>query len=775
MAKSVSFKVDLRSGGKTVGSVRMDLGCAEVVVGRSHKCALCTPEEDHSVSGRHLRLYWRGKSLYAEDAGSRNGVYCRGARLAKAQKVASGDMFAIGNSIVVCESIEVREKSSAAAHHRLERMNGDDAGKQIEIVPKKGEEAFTIGLDPGCSLVLPDMLVSRRHAELVEREDGECWIRDLGSRNGTYVNGEVLRGKERLLKDNDTITIAYFDLRFLDKGVRHARFFLLLKLFAVAATLCVLGGLYVAWVSAGATVEDHIKAARAHASSTDFAAASASLGSARMSRNADRYRAQIDALDTQIDMWRKTWSGWQQAQQLLAGGRFKMAQKVLDPLTSGALDAWVWNGTTAIEEKRNAEFAAKALRWLYDAVDVLDRATDGQPNQQADAIKEKAVPFAKFMEESKKRFAAQPSLKRLEQEMSGVFKRMSVVQRGFERVDECIAKLDAANPDFAKLTEQLDGIVRDKSLHSSVRAYADRYKQPCAELAAAKTFIRNEFDDLNAMRFEAVRSRADGLKLPSIELCSRHPQLSDHRHKLEGHHADAQNYAENLGTMVNGLSAIGVVNGDCGKALTRVLDVQSWNKALTFSCFDEKPPATRRSEPSGIYDALLGVEFTFQSLRALPDNYNGWCLRMIEFSPHVVEARKAFEYIEVFVRYLEERPKWLRRGELGAFWKSCVDLMAKREELIKFLASYKGEERAELVTGFYHGWFSRQFDPVRRNDISARFKALQRKVSALCEQYAESSDPLKQIDIRGKILAVGLPGDSLIHSKWVQKFEGGSR
>ena len=148
---------------------------------------------------------------------------------------------------------------------------------------------------------------------------------------------------------------------------------------------------------------------------------------------------------------------------------------------------------------------------------------------------------------------------------------------------------------------------------------------------------------------------------------------------------------------------------------------------------------------------------------------------MIGFSPDVVEARKALEYIDVFVKYLDERPAWLRRGELGAFDKYCRSLQEKREHLLKALASYKGDPRAELITGFYHGWFSRQFDLKARKDLAERFRAIQRKVSELCERYDDIADPVAQISSRAKILSIGIPGDAQLHSKWVQKFEGGGR
>jgi pSer/pThr/pTyr-binding forkhead associated (FHA) protein len=49
----------------------------------------------------------------------------------------------------------------------------------------------TIGRDPSCGLFLNDRTVSRRHAHLSVR-DGQAVIEDLGSLNGTWVDGAIV-------------------------------------------------------------------------------------------------------------------------------------------------------------------------------------------------------------------------------------------------------------------------------------------------------------------------------------------------------------------------------------------------------------------------------------------------------------------------------------------------------------------------------------------------------------------------------------------------------
>ncbi|MET9725879.1 FHA domain-containing protein [Streptomyces zaomyceticus] len=49
--------------------------------------------------------------------------------------------------------------------------------------------SIRIGRAPDNDVVVPDLVVSRRHAELRAHPDGTYWIHDLGSHNGTFLNG----------------------------------------------------------------------------------------------------------------------------------------------------------------------------------------------------------------------------------------------------------------------------------------------------------------------------------------------------------------------------------------------------------------------------------------------------------------------------------------------------------------------------------------------------------------------------------------------------------
>lgn len=64
------------------------------------------------------------------------------------------------------------------------------ASQMIKLKP--GE--YLVGRDPSCDIVILDPYISRTHAKIFYR-DGRWYLEDLGSRNGTYIDGEDIRGR----------------------------------------------------------------------------------------------------------------------------------------------------------------------------------------------------------------------------------------------------------------------------------------------------------------------------------------------------------------------------------------------------------------------------------------------------------------------------------------------------------------------------------------------------------------------------------------------------
>lgn len=71
-------------------------------------------------------------------------------------------------------------------------------------------KVITIGRSSECSVVINDVKVSRVHAQLVQDDEGRISVVDLGSTNGTKVNGKRIAGEMRLspgdeLRVGDTV------------------------------------------------------------------------------------------------------------------------------------------------------------------------------------------------------------------------------------------------------------------------------------------------------------------------------------------------------------------------------------------------------------------------------------------------------------------------------------------------------------------------------------------------------------------------------------------
>jgi uncharacterized RDD family membrane protein YckC len=75
---------------------------------------------------------------------------------------------------------------------------------------------LSIGRDPSNDLVLPDAMVSRRHA-VIEYRGSQFYLRDCNSSNGSLVNGD--RISERNLRDGDLVAIGTARLLFRDEDL----------------------------------------------------------------------------------------------------------------------------------------------------------------------------------------------------------------------------------------------------------------------------------------------------------------------------------------------------------------------------------------------------------------------------------------------------------------------------------------------------------------------------------------------------------------------------
>jgi hypothetical protein len=88
------------------------------------------------------------------------------------------------------------------------RSGGGRVGESFPLVGGR----LQIGRSPDAEIFLDDVTVSRDHAVLVHR-NGEWWLDDSGSLNGTYVNRH--RIDSHRLADGDEVQVGKYKLSFL--------------------------------------------------------------------------------------------------------------------------------------------------------------------------------------------------------------------------------------------------------------------------------------------------------------------------------------------------------------------------------------------------------------------------------------------------------------------------------------------------------------------------------------------------------------------------------
>lgn len=118
-------------------------------------------------------------------------------------------------SLQAAEADDESEAEFPFPHDELE------AGQALLLV-KRGPNAGStfllegdstrVGRNPDSAVFLDDITVSRAHALFERRAEGAWFVRDLGSLNGTYVNGEQV--DETTLATGDEVQVGKFKLTF---------------------------------------------------------------------------------------------------------------------------------------------------------------------------------------------------------------------------------------------------------------------------------------------------------------------------------------------------------------------------------------------------------------------------------------------------------------------------------------------------------------------------------------------------------------------------------
>ncbi|WP_405442473.1 ATP transporter ATP-binding protein/permease [Streptomyces avidinii] len=182
-------------------------------VGRDPLCEICF--DDARVSWHHAILRPDGDHWTLEDEGSTNGTWADGHRIHE-WSVGVGTELRFGSvddgpraAVVGPAPPAASPEPDGGRPSRISNAAMTGTFRQPTTVrPLPVRTAVRIGRAPDSDLVVDDLTVSRRHAELHALADGSYRIVDLGSHNGTYLNGTAVRGAAPLA-EGDIVGIGH--------------------------------------------------------------------------------------------------------------------------------------------------------------------------------------------------------------------------------------------------------------------------------------------------------------------------------------------------------------------------------------------------------------------------------------------------------------------------------------------------------------------------------------------------------------------------------------
>lgn len=162
------------------------------------------------LSRRHARIFCEHGAVYLADLGSKNGTTVNGVPLKQAiATLRSGDLLGLGKQLSYRVHLEQAARQPARA--RLASLSlqpeSDASGLQPIVVTRfpfmvsKADDTFARYRDSSATQV---NYLSRRHAHLFLK-GGELYVEDLGSTNGTFVNGARLDEHAVALREGDVL------------------------------------------------------------------------------------------------------------------------------------------------------------------------------------------------------------------------------------------------------------------------------------------------------------------------------------------------------------------------------------------------------------------------------------------------------------------------------------------------------------------------------------------------------------------------------------------
>lgn len=210
--------------GPSPGAI-FDLNEAEILIGRGAGCQIII--RDDEVSREHCKLVKVKDGYELADSHSTNGTFVNGQRI-RQRTLRAGELIELGDSVTLryeqvatgdlkgklktpTEPIKRVPPPVSAFGHYVVLSRGGQVGAVFLLT----NPIVTVGREPTNDIVIAEDAVSRYHLQ-IKREKTGYRVEDVGSTNGTFLNGSRLEAPAALAPD-DVLRVGAAQLHYVRK------------------------------------------------------------------------------------------------------------------------------------------------------------------------------------------------------------------------------------------------------------------------------------------------------------------------------------------------------------------------------------------------------------------------------------------------------------------------------------------------------------------------------------------------------------------------------
>ena len=750
------IRLELRCRGKLIASAAVAELKGETSIGTAPDNDWRLPDAEGGSAAHHAKLILSGGTLKLIAAEGEK-IYLHGEPLSECA-LRKKDRAAIGDAELFVLPAP-RRPPNACDDHRLEVLVGKDKGLMIHLKASP----FRIGSGTDNDLLLDSDVVSAHHAEIRTAANGESWIKDLNSSNGTFVNGERLGRQERMLMDSDEVSVAHFDYRFLDRNVIHTRTYFGKKVLIMGVTvLLVLFGFGIFYL-ASPTVETVIYAVDFYLFRNQYDAAERMLRKMPDSRGFLRYEKQYREYLAKIPRYRKVYAGILRFRDDLKNSQWKAASESYGTLEIGNSQAW--NPADPNTEPRKKE--------LMHAKELLDMllgiyALDTSPNASLAKLHENWRRLKPWREK------LSGDLKNEPEYLHPLLRQLRIKLEQQERNVRILADIDrmltglAVRPDAAQLTEFVRDLERrHRQTTGVVRIYV-------RELTFLLGLVRKNLDDLRSndqALFDLRLADIRPVQLIAAADCMKIPQLYKLREQLVLHHQEQLRCREHWRGLQRQLGRYDLKPGKIPEEVYFFSDERKIEKTLELAAL-RNDPAGRIPED---YEATFGERYFYevlqQTVHSTVNLYASDLIPDMKVIPKCIRLKDLYLGItETLLWFGLPQNQWLLEGKMKQtrdYYRQLLDTRPQVLKCFENIASRHKNDRQYFLARTAYFFFAPNDPDIsdKMRTFAEEWREFRAKQQKVLSEYSPM-DPESSRRVRDRIIAIGIPGDPIF--SWIR-------